>query len=145
MQGMDYASAGAYAGKEGLIYYRQAQPLMNRVGMSGNMNAIRHLGTASKYLGVAGYLNAVGTTALDINKCINGQLSNSRLIYNTMSTAAGVYAGLAGGPIAGIAAGVGTWAGEQLYNGYTYGMEQMSIYVTNFENGLKSGWMPGKH
>jgi hypothetical protein len=48
------------------------------------------------------------------------------------------------GPLAAAAAGGSFYVGQQMYDGYMYWQQQMSIYLTNFENGLKNGWVPGR-
>ncbi len=135
---------GAAAGREIALDYRMSKPLMNRVGMSANVKAISRLGTASKYLGAAGYGAAIVGTGLDINAYRNGQLSGARLSYNTLGTAVGIGVGIGVGAVPGAAAGGAFYAGQQLYDGYNWWVGQMSIYLTDFENGLKSGWFPGR-
>jgi hypothetical protein len=112
--------------------------------MSSNVKAISGLGTASKWLGAAGYGAAGLGTVLDINAYNKGQLSGARLGYNTTGTAVGLGVGYFFGPLAAAAAGGSFYVGQQMYDGYMYWQQQMSIYLTNFENGLKNGWVPGR-
>jgi hypothetical protein len=139
----DFIGVGAAAGREIALDYRMSQPLMNRVGMSTNLKAILGLGTASKYLGWAGNAGAVLSTGLDYNQYKNGQLSGARFGYNTIGTAASVGVGYFN-PVAGAAVGGSFYIGQQMYDGYNWWVGQMSIYLTNFENGLKNGWVPGR-
>lgn len=134
----------AAAGREIALDYRMSQPLMNRVGMSANVKAIFDLGMASKYLGAAGYLGALVGTVLDINAYRNGQLSGARLSYNTLGTAVATGVGIGVSAVPGAAAGGVFYVGQQFYDGYNWWVGQMSIYLTNFENGLKIGWVPGR-
>ena len=48
------------------------------------------------------------------------------------------------GAIPGAIAGGGIWAGEKAYDGYMNWQTQMGIFLNNFENGLKNGWVPGR-
>jgi hypothetical protein len=144
LQVADFIGVGAAAGREIALDYRMSQPLMNRVGMSTNLKAILGLGTASKYLGAAGYGAAGLGIALDINAYNKGQLSGAQLGYNMTGTAVGLGVGYFLGPVAGAAAGGSFWGAQQMYNGYKYWQTQMSIYMTNFENGLKNGWVPSR-
>lgn len=134
----------AAAGREIALDYRMSQPLMNKVGMSGNVKAISGLGTASKYLGAAGHVAAILGTVLDYNQMKNGQMSSARFGYNTTGTTVGIGVGIGVGAVPGAAAGGAFYIGQQMYDGYNWWAGQMSIYLTNIENGLKSGWFPGR-
>jgi hypothetical protein len=140
----DGFGVAAAAGREIALDYRMSQPLMNRVGMSANVKAISGLGTASKYLGAAGYGTVILGTGLDINAYRNEKLSGARLSYNTLGTAVGIGVGIGVGAVPGATAGGAFYVGQQLYDGYNWWVGQMSIYLTNFENGLKSSWFPGR-
>ncbi len=134
----------AEAGRKIALDYRMSQPLMSRVGMSANIKTISRLGTASKYLGAAGYGAAGLGTALDINAYNKGQLSGARLSYNMTGTTVGLSVGYFLGPLAGAVASGTFWGAQQMYDGYMYWQQQMSIYLTNCENGFKNGWVPGR-
>lgn len=135
---------GAAIGRDLAIDFRMSRPLMNRVGMSANMKTISGLGTASKWLGVTGYGAAIVGTGLDINAYRNDQLSGARLSYNTLGTAVAVGVGIGAGAVPGAVAGGAFYIGQQLYDGYNWWASQMSLYLTNFESGLKKGWVPGR-
>jgi hypothetical protein len=142
----DGFGVAAAAGKEIALDFRMSQPLMNRVGMSSNLKTISRLGTASKYLGAAGYGAAALGTVLDYQQMQNDpdQMSGARFGYNFLGTAVGIGVGIGFGAVPGAAAGGVFYIGQQLYDGYNWWAGQMSIYLTNVENGLKNGWVPGR-
>ncbi|MDI9359025.1 MAG: hypothetical protein QM528_08760 [Phycisphaerales bacterium] len=144
LQVADGFGVAAAAGREIALNYRMSQPLMNRVGMSTNLKAISGLGTASKYLGAAGSGAAALGTVLDYRQMQNGQMSGARFGYNTLGTAVGIGVSIGVGAVPGAAAGGAFYIGQQMYDGYNWWAGQMSIYLTNFENRLKSGWVPGR-
>ena len=144
LQGIDAAGVGAAVGRNIAMDFRMSQPLMNRVGMAGNVRAISGLGTASKWLGGAGHLGAALNTVLDYQQMQNGQISGARFSYNTLGTGIGVGVGLGFGTIPGAAVGAGFYIGQQMYDGYMYWQQQMSVFLTNFKTGLSNGWVPGR-
>lgn len=144
LQVADGIVVAAAAGREIALDYRMSQPLMSRVGMSSNVKAISGLGTASKYLGATVYRATALGTVMDYQKMKNGQMSGARFGYNTFGTAVSVGVGIGVGVVPGAAAGGTFYLGQQMYDGYNRWVDQMSIYLTNFENGLKWGWVPGR-
>lgn len=112
--------------------------------MSTNLKAILELGTASKYLGAAGYGAFALGTVLDYQKMQNGQISGARFKYNTLGNGMGFGVGLVYGAVPGAVVGGSFWTAQQMYDGYNLWSNEMSIYLTNFESGLKSGWVPSR-
>ena len=118
LQVADGIGVAAAAGREIALDYRMSQPLMSRVGMSSNVKAISGLGTASKYLGAAGYGAAALGTVMDYQLMKNGQMSGARFGYNTFGTAVSVGVGIGVGVVPGAAAGGTFYLGQQMYDGY---------------------------
>lgn len=116
LQVADGFGVAAAAGREIALDYRMSQPLMNRVGMSTNLKTILGLGTASKYLGAAGYGTAVLGTVLDYQQMQNGQMSGARFSYNTFGTGIGIGVGIGFGAVPGAVVGGSFWGAQQMYD-----------------------------
>jgi hypothetical protein len=82
----------------------------------------------------------------------SGEIGEGRFVYRTASTLGSISGSFGigliyGGPwgaVGGAVIGGASWAGEQMYDGYMYWQTQMGIFLNNVENGLKSGWVPGR-
>ena len=77
--------------REVALEYRDAQPMLDKIGMSNNLKLISLFGTMSKYIGVAGYGVTAISTIFDYNKIKNGQMSSGRFGYNWWARQMGVY------------------------------------------------------
>ena len=141
-----HGEAGLSAVQMGMMEYRQSLSINSRIGTFGSFSSTyRALGTTGKVLGgAATYVGAPLNTYLDYKSMKNGEIGGGRFGYRTAGTAVGIGVGAYFGAIPGAVIGGGVWAGEKMYDGYMYWQTQMSIYLTNFENGLKSGWVPGR-
>jgi RHS repeat-associated protein len=141
------AEAGLSASQIGILEYRQSMDIMSKIGTYSQFSSVFSvLGTTGKILGRAStYIGAPLNTYLDY-KSMNGEfgdkISAERFSYRTIGTAVGIGVGTFVGAIPGAAVGGGFWTGEKMYDGYNYWQLQMSINVTNFENGLNQGWLP---
>ncbi len=144
LQVTDFIGVGAAMGREIALDFRMSTDLMNRIGMATNLKAIYRLGITSKYLGLAGYFGSALGTALDYQKMKNGEISKTRFGYNTVGTSLGIGIGIGIGTIPGAGVGATFFVAQQMYDGYNWWSNQMSVYLTNIENGLKKGWVPSK-
>jgi hypothetical protein len=141
-----YGEAGLSGVQMGMIEYRQSLSISSKIGTFSNFStAYRALGTTGKVLGgAATYVGAPLNTYMDYKSMQSGEIGGGRFSYRTAGTAVGIGVGAYFGAIPGAVIGGGFWAGEKMYDGYMYWQTQMSIYLTNFENGLKNGWVPGR-
>lgn len=137
-----FGEAGLSGVQMGMIEYRRSLS----IGTFSNFSkAYRALGTTGKVLGgAANWVGAPIKTLIDYNSMKKGEISGGRFSYRTTGTAVGIVVGAYVGAIPGAAIGDSFWAGEKMYDGYMQWQTQMSIYLTNLENGLKSGWVPGR-
>jgi len=112
--------------------------------MSGNLRAIRHLGTASKYLGYAGNLGVGVSTYIDYQDLQTGanEMTQGRFYYNLTGNALGLAVSIGFGAGPGILVGGSFYLAQAFYDGYNYSARQLSIGVTNFNNAINSGWKP---
>lgn len=135
-----FGEAGLSGVQMGMIEYRRSLS----IGTFSNFSkAYRALGTTGKVLGgAANWVGAPINTLIDYNSMKKGEISGGRFSYRTTGTAVGIVVGAYVGAIPGAAIGGSFWAGEKMYDGYMQWQTQMSIYLTNLENGLKSGWVP---
>ncbi|MCE2972282.1 MAG: hypothetical protein LW852_02440 [Sediminibacterium sp.] len=104
------------------------------------------------WLNRAGYLGAGLNTYIDYKSMRSGEIGAGRFAYRTSGTLSSIFGGTAigaqfGGPwgaVGGTLINVGFLAGEQMYDGFMYRKTQMGIFLNNFENGLKNGWVLGR-
>jgi hypothetical protein len=148
-----YAEGAIGAGQIAMLSYRQSLSISSKIGTFGSFSSTyRALGITCKVLGRIGYVGAVTNTIVDFNSMQSGEISGGRFAYRTAGTLGSIGGSIAigaslGGPwgaVGGSVIGGASWAGEKAYDGYMYLKTQMSINMTNFENGLKSGWVPGR-
>ena len=145
--GVGEAAAGGL--QLGMMQYRQAQPLMMKVGtFSEFSSAYNTVGTATRTLGKVSTLGGVPLNIyMDYTAMQSGEIGAGRFAYRTTGLGASIAAGAAiGGPagaVGGAIVGGGVWAGEQLYDGLQYGIQKISEGAVNFENAIKNGWYPG--
>ena len=148
-----YAEGAIGAGQIGMLGYRQSLSISSRIGTFGSFSSTyRALGITGKVLVRIGYVGAVTNTIVDFNSMQSGEIGCGRFAYRTAGTLGSIGGSIAigasmGGPwgaVGGAVIGGASWAGEKAYDGYMYLQTQMSIYMTNLENGLKSGWVPGR-
>jgi hypothetical protein len=148
-----HREAGLSAVQMRMMEYRQSLSINSRIGTFRSFSSTyRALGITGKVLGRIGYVGAVTNTIVDFNSMQSGEIGCGRFAYRTAGTLGSIGGSIAigasmGGPwgaVGGAVIGGASWAGEKAYDGYMYLQTQMSIYMTNLENGLKSGWVPGR-
>ncbi len=148
-----YLEGGIGATQLGMLNYRTSLSMNNKIGTFRSFS--RGYGSLSKIrggLGTIGYASAGVNTYVDYNSMRNGEISGGRFAYRTYGTYSSMVWGTVigselGGPwgaVAGTTVGGGFWATEMMYDGYMQWRQQMSAYLANFENALRSGWLPGR-
>ncbi len=73
-----------------------------------------------------------------------GAISGVRFSYRTVGTGVAIGVGIYVSAVPGAIVGGTFWAGEQVYDGLKYCWDQTFNFIQDFENGLKSGWYPGR-
>lgn len=138
-----------------LMNHRQSLPIMNKIGnFSSFSKTYRFLGNTRSIIGGAStYVGTPLSIGLNVKSCWGtGEIGFGMFAYRTLgdlsSVAGGVYIGAqAGGPWGAAAGALITgsfWAGEQIYNGLKYSWNELFNFCQDFQDGLKTGWYPGK-
>jgi hypothetical protein len=136
-----------------ITYPYRPSPFTYYFGRSPTGRAIR-FNYGGKYLGgAAGIIGNAASIAISYNDMTSGKpdaISPIRFGYRLTglisSMGTGAYIGAQWGNWYGAAGGLllgGAFsAGEPIYDGYKYWQGHMSRYVTDFNNGIKIGWLP---
>jgi RHS repeat-associated protein len=140
----------------GMIEYRTAQPIMGRIGNFSTFSKIySKLGTTRRWIGGAStYGGTLISIGLNADSWLNKEsIGGGKFAYRTAGDLSSVAGGsligsMRGGPQGAIGGTIITalfWAGEQLYDGAIFGIDQISIYCSDFNRAISSGtWYPGR-
>jgi hypothetical protein len=153
LNGSGYASAGLGAIQIGMSEYRSSLSIHSKVGTFSRFRiSYTALGTTGKILGRAGNAGAVAGAILDYRELKANKISPSRFTFRLTGAASSILGGALigaklGGPYGALGgAGIGLifTAGEIIYDGATWFWDETKKQIYNFENGIKSGWYPGR-
>jgi len=157
--GFDYAQyteMGVGVTQLSMIAYRQSLPLMSTIGTFPSFfTTYSKLSIARNFLGKVGNIGAVFEVGMNYNQATlpvgnPNKISWGRFGYRTTgtltsivgSTVIGTEFGGPWGAVAGGMIGLSFAAGEQVYDGYNYSVNEISTGVANYENAINRGWMP---
>ena len=131
--------------KSKISEYKMILPFDKNIQLS-----YKSMGISGKLAGVAG----VAGEGLDVynnyQAMKNNQITKPRFIYGTtgsfLSLTSSIYVGATFGGVYGAATGAfisgNFYLYEKAYDSYTNWTRQMSGFLSNFETGLRNGWMP---
>lgn len=154
LNGAGYLSGGIGAYQIGMLEDWSSLSLSSKIGTFSKFSSTyRLLGVAGKALGGAStYVGAPLSIGLDYSAMQKGKISGGLFAYRTTGTLSSIVGGALmgasyGGPsgaAGGALIGAVFVAGEYIYNGAKYILNETLWQMSNFENAIKSGWYPGR-